>query len=1002
MKNDDVALIGRILIGDETAFAELVRKYQKQVHVLAWRKIGDFHIAEDITQDVFLKVYQRLHTLKDPSQFSGWIYVITTRLCATWLRKNRIQTQPLEDVEETMGQRDAYSQHVVEERVKTTVEVQREVVKRFLAKLKESERTVMTLHYLGEMTVAEISKFLGVSAGTIKSRLQRARNRLQKEETMIRDALEHFQISPNLTDNIMQEISQTKKVAPTSGKPLIPWAVAASTIVFIALMLGIGNQHSTLFQKPYSLDAQSEMSVELVEAPIVQEIDAQPNVRRQFGNTPAVRINGNSKQIPNEVFLAGVQAEEEDVSIPKQQWIQSAPLTGSAVQSLLSTPKGDLYTYARGDIFKLPANADKWQHVFDISTLNHSGFEDRFLLKKWNNVLYYTQSSDLFTSKDDGKTWDLLYSWDNNKYYYAIELILTAQAFYMAFQNGVFISEDSGRTWKEITERVPREIWDLVETQNTLFAGTENGFYRLDTDGWKRIEFPVSIEWVSSVTVTEERLYVLAELDYSHPRKVSRGLERGWGVFRSSDLGNSWEDITPTNAWAVNGFAPQAKLIAVGETLLLMEKGMVRSTDGGNTWIPPQLPGTSPEMNSMGAAVVVNKDTIYIGSNGLHRSIDKGKSWEIINITPDESGIDHLITFNKSDSERNLMPTLYARLGSSIVTTSDQGKSWINVQVEIPMTEPHREEPPSITHIVNYGDVIYAKGGGSPFPPHSGDSFGRIKTLLYRVTKDGNTLVPVQGMPFFDLGPLQNQLSEKRGPFFDASDKEYVKQLQEKAHGATQFFEQLAKWDPHQPDVYMQSGFRTGPFAVSNDTFYVEYNYKLFRWKLGETEWYDTGLEETVELTLDIAKKDLKLSVSGDTVYVGKRDGRLVVSFDKGTNWIELTSALPFPFKTFKEIVFAGSTIYVATDAGVAASDSGKNWRAITDAEGTNLIMDMLTVDGTTLYGVIKDTGIYRLESGTWENVVSKMPKSVTSLAVDGKTLYVGTETQGMLHYTLE
>ncbi len=161
MKNDDVALIRQFLAGDETAFAELVKKYQKQVHVLAWRKIGDFHIAEDIAQDVFLKVYQRLYTLKDLNLFSGWLYVITTRLCATWLRKNRIQTQPLEDTEITMIQGDAYSQHVVEERTNMAVEMQREIVKKLLAKLKESERTVMALHYLGEMTVEEISKFLG-------------------------------------------------------------------------------------------------------------------------------------------------------------------------------------------------------------------------------------------------------------------------------------------------------------------------------------------------------------------------------------------------------------------------------------------------------------------------------------------------------------------------------------------------------------------------------------------------------------------------------------------------------------------------------------------------------------------------------------------------------------------------------------------------------------------------------------------------------------------------
>ena len=71
MKRNDVDLIHSILSGDDSAFAELVRRYQKQVHALAWRKIGDFHIAEEITQDTFLKVYQRLSTLKKPHRFAG-------------------------------------------------------------------------------------------------------------------------------------------------------------------------------------------------------------------------------------------------------------------------------------------------------------------------------------------------------------------------------------------------------------------------------------------------------------------------------------------------------------------------------------------------------------------------------------------------------------------------------------------------------------------------------------------------------------------------------------------------------------------------------------------------------------------------------------------------------------------------------------------------------------------------------------------------------------------
>ena len=174
MKNDDVELIRRTLAGDNNAFSELVEKYQKQVHALAWRKIGDFHTAEDITQDTFLKAYQRLHTLKEPHRFAGWLYVIATRRCLALFRQKRLQTQVIENIDTPVSNKDAYSQHIAEEQAKTIVKEQQEVVKKLLATLKESDRTVITLYYFGEMTCEEMSEFLGVSANTIKSRLRRA------------------------------------------------------------------------------------------------------------------------------------------------------------------------------------------------------------------------------------------------------------------------------------------------------------------------------------------------------------------------------------------------------------------------------------------------------------------------------------------------------------------------------------------------------------------------------------------------------------------------------------------------------------------------------------------------------------------------------------------------------------------------------------------------------------------------------------------------------------
>ena len=161
MKNIDVELIHRVLDGDDTAFSELVKKHQKSVHALVWRKIGDFHIAEEITQDTFLKAYQGLATLKKPQSFASWLYVIAANHCSTWLRKKRLRTQPLEETSSAQLEQATYSGYVIEENEQAAIETRREAVKRLLAKLQESERTVITLHYFGEMSSVEISAVSG-------------------------------------------------------------------------------------------------------------------------------------------------------------------------------------------------------------------------------------------------------------------------------------------------------------------------------------------------------------------------------------------------------------------------------------------------------------------------------------------------------------------------------------------------------------------------------------------------------------------------------------------------------------------------------------------------------------------------------------------------------------------------------------------------------------------------------------------------------------------------
>ena len=298
-KESDVQLIQKILSGDEAAFDVLVEKHQKSVHALAWRKVGNFHDAEEITQDTFLQVYKKLPTLKDPYKFAGWLYVIANRLCIDWIRKKNLAIQSLEDTSVEEIEKASYTDHVSEQSELASSERRREIVKKLLAKLPESERTVMTLHYLGEMTVKEISKFLGVSVSAIHNRLYRARKRLQtQEERLVQEVLSSVQIPTSVKQNIMRRVADIELTPSPASKPLTPWVAFGTAVVLVALLLGVSNQHLVRFQRPYSFEAASEPTIEIVDTNIVLDIASKPAVRNQAGRATLTRkTSGASTQV---------------------------------------------------------------------------------------------------------------------------------------------------------------------------------------------------------------------------------------------------------------------------------------------------------------------------------------------------------------------------------------------------------------------------------------------------------------------------------------------------------------------------------------------------------------------------------------------------------------------------------------------------------------------------------------------------------------------------------
>ena len=480
MQNIDVELIHRVLDGDDNAFEILVKKYQKPVHALVWRKIGDFHIAEEITQDTFLKAYQELSTLKKPQSFGSWLYVIAANRCSSWLRKKRLRTQSIEETSSAQLEKATYSGYITEENERTAVETQREVVKNLLAKLQESDRTVITLHYFGDMSAAEISAFLGVSVNTIKSRLRRAQQRLKQEEPMVRSALDHFQITPNLTENIMCEVSRMRPVTPSGSKPLVPVALSAATAILIFLMMGVGSQYLARFQKPYNIDAQSDTMIEIIDTSIVLDTQAKPDLRNQAGHFDTTGKSSNAGPQLSESVALGTAQIEKEVPPSTQQWIQASGPEGGTVLGLHLSSKGDIYAASPIGVYRLTPTAPAW-------TLINASVAPKGLapMAERDDTLYLVSTGEVYTSTDRGENWQSLGKRPKGD---ALGLVITDNGLYLALNNKVFRSTDAGKQWIPLVDKETDRInLAIAAIENTVFIGTNRGLYRLHLDRWEKL-----------------------------------------------------------------------------------------------------------------------------------------------------------------------------------------------------------------------------------------------------------------------------------------------------------------------------------------------------------------------------------------------------------------------------------------------------------------------------------------------------------------------------------
>ena len=967
-REDDIQLIRRILSGDDTAFGALVEKHQNSIHALAWRKIGDFHIAEEITQDTFLQVYKNLSQLKNPNQLSGWMYVIANRLCLKWLEKNKpVVMQSLEDTPVEEIERASYTHHVVEQRETEHTEHRHELVKKLLAKLPESERTVVTLYYLGKMTTKEISKFLGVSVNTITSRLQRARKRLQEQQEMlIQEVLGSVQIPASLGENVMRQITDINPTPTPASKPFLPWMALGTAVVLIALLFSASNRYLTRFQKPYSFEAQSEPTIKIVEAPIILDLAAKPAVRNQVGQDTS----------PGKTSRAGTQFSNiTSTSVPSEnaakfstaQWAQGNGPPAGPVRNIFATSEETVYAVTQTGIYRLTVDATAWTRVDASVPIS----ESLMPMTEHTGRLYIVSTDEIFASDNRGETWRPLGPRPKGD---AVELVITGTeeasssqvpiVMYLALRDrGIFRSTDGGAQWTPLNDglTVSEKISAVAAVGKTVFAGTGNGLYRLDSEVWKKLPLNTSGA-VFSLAVSGNNLY--AGIGHEFLVRLTRNEIKAvmWNnrsnfvkIFHSVDLGASWTEIWRENQYLPRGTLAGITVLAAGKTLVALSLTQSRSTDSGQTWtkFTKLKDDWSFLSNIRLPSVIVNEKTCYkTNVFSIHRTTDGGASWHLFMNGITGTLITDLVAFNNR---------LYTHTGYDVYQSTDAGGSWKKVPTD---GQKDGSNNPSTSvradaKLMVVGNILYSLSC----------SGGNVR--IFRLSTDGDRLIPIQGVPIFDREKL--------------SDEKYKSKERAYRH---------------------VSRLRTETAAASRNVFYIEYIGELFKWKLGDPEWTSTGLIE--DNHSDTSVQVFTLAASGETVYAGKWDGQLFQSLDEGESWRDVTSTLPLRFTHFKDIVFAGSSVYVATDNGVVASRTGENWRVLTDGIGTRVVIDKLAVDGTTVYGA-GDAGGYRLNTRTqWEQISSEVPNVVSDLVIANDKLYSATDLlsgakeNGLFYISLE
>ena len=231
-------LIYRAQIGDEGAFADLMREHYAYVYGIVIGIVDNAHDAEEVVQDAFLNAYQGLMQLEDTSKFKSWLAEITRNCARQWLRKQRGETVSLDEVSEQMLQtQDSPDEQLI--RLE-----QRELIRRAIETLPQKDREIVRAFYLEGASYDELTNIHGLSYNAIASRLSRAKRQLSKR---LQYLLTGIFVSPTMT--LKKIYSGGLTVMKVGTVPKITVGVAALIVLIFIGFVGIRQMRAPIVEE---------------------------------------------------------------------------------------------------------------------------------------------------------------------------------------------------------------------------------------------------------------------------------------------------------------------------------------------------------------------------------------------------------------------------------------------------------------------------------------------------------------------------------------------------------------------------------------------------------------------------------------------------------------------------------------------------------------------------------------------------------------------------------